>query len=433
LLFYYLEKEEKMGRIEIAPGAHITALPGEKFKKCRVNICLVLPGERETATALAVLPHILERRCEAVPDPIALSRKLNALYGAEVSGDSYALGANRVVSVGVAGLKNEYALAGEDLESAYVQLACQMLFEPRLASGTFEAEDVAIEAEKQADYLKSEMNDKRLHCLQQARRKLYGDSPLGLESAGYLEDIERVTPKALYEAYADLLARAQVEVSVFGMPAENAARQVVAYLAKAPRKPVGHAAQPPAPNRASFEHYEEPMDTVQGKLCLVYTSGLVPGARDAAVMRVAGAIFGGLPTSRLFMNVREKQSLCYYCASSYTTFGGTLTVDSGVEHKNLQRAADAVMHELEVLQTELATEEELDNAKRALHSSFTGAADSPAALESWAFTEQMRGTNLSIDEYDELVQSVSREEVRQALARFKPALQYGITQKEVQA
>lgn len=419
-----------MSRTEIAPGAHITAMPGEQFKKCRMTLRLVLPGERSTATTLAVLPHILERRCEAIPDPLQLSRRLDALYGAEVNGESYALGANRVVSVSVMGLKNIYALAGKDLEKEYVDLACQMLFAPKLAKGVFETEDVAIEIEKQADYLRSEMNEKRLHCLQQARRKLYGDSPLGLESAGYLEDIDGVTPGRLYEAYTNLLGRAQVEVSVFGMSAEYATEQVAKHLARLHRQPVAPLPQQAAQGLGGFEQFTEPMDTVQGKLCIVYTSGSVPDARRAAIMRVGGAVFGGMPTSRLFMNVREKQSLCYYCASSYTAFGGVLMVDSGVEHKNLQRAAEAIMHELRVLQQELMSEEELDNAKRALHSAFTAAVDSPAALESWAFTEYMRGTNLSVEEFDALVQSVRREEVRDMLAEFVPTLQYSITQKE---
>lgn len=419
-----------MNHTQIAPGAYITALPGEKFKRCKVAIRMVLPGRRETASALALLPNLLNRRCAAIADPIALSRHLYNLYGAEIASESFTVGANRVVTIGVSGLKNAYALEGENLEAEYTRLACRLLFEPVAQNGAFDAGDVAIEKEKQAEYLKSEINEKRLYCLQQARRKLYGASPLGLESSGYLEDIDGLTPQGLYSAYQTLLQQAQFEITVFGMPAEAAAKQITEYLAKVQRTPVEPLPASPAEGKPKPEQYAEAMDTIQGKLCIMLTSGKIPNAYEAAVMRVAGAILGGLPSSRLFMNVREKQSLCYYCASSYSAFGGTLTIDSGVEHKNLRLAADAIMKELHTLQTELATDEEIAVAKLALQGAFTTAQDSPGALESWAFTEIMRGTGLTMQQFAQMVQQVTRQEVQAALAAFTPAVEYAIVQKE---
>lgn len=419
-----------MSRVEIAPGVALTCLPGEKFKRSRFVVRLIVPSDRSTATALALLPHVLDRRCALIPDPTQLSRKLFALYGADLSSDSYTLGANRVFSVGISGLKNAYALAGEDLEKEYVELVCQLLFEPYLENGAFAPQDVEIEKEKQADFLRSEMNEKRLYCLQQASRKLFGDSLLGVEAAGYLEDVAGVTPKALYSTYQDLLASAQVEVSVFGMQADYAKSKILEHMEEIARRPVSIAPGEVAKAGTSFDTYEEPMDALQGKLALLCTWGEIPTARDAAVMRVATALLGGLPTSRLFMNVREKQSLCYYCAARYSAFSGVITIDSGVEHKNLQKAADAILHELEEMQKTPVTQEELGDAHRALAGAFVSAQDSPISQENWAFSEYMRGTGLSMEEFADMMRTVSAEEVRDVLAKFKPVVQYAITQKE---
>ena len=95
-----------MNRSEIAPGVFLTEIPGEKFRRCQLMLYLVVPGSREAATAQALLPHLLERRCAAIPDPTALSRRLSALYGADLTSESYAAGDARVVSVGRSGLKN---------------------------------------------------------------------------------------------------------------------------------------------------------------------------------------------------------------------------------------------------------------------------------------------------------------------------------------
>ncbi len=419
-----------MTRTQIAPGAYLTQLPGDKFKRARITVHLVAPGRRDTATTLAVLPHVLERRCKAIPDPTALSRRLFGLYGAELNCESYTAGANRVLSAGVSGLKNAYSLASEDLAGEYLDLLCNLLFEPYLENGVFAAQDVGIETEKQADYLNSEMNDKRSYCLRQARRKLYGDSPLGIESPGYLEDLPGVTPESLYAGYLDFLKSAQIEAYVCGADADAVAARLARRLEAVGRAPVSPATAPPLAKTATFEHYAEAMATAQGKLAIVLNSGLARDGRGDAVMRLAGALYGGLPTSRLFMNVREKQSLCYYCAAAYAFHSGTLTVDSGIDHKDAKRAAEAILQELTAMQSENVSAQELENGKRALQSAFTGVPDNPDSLMAWAFNEWLRGTNRRPDEVARQVQDVSADEVREALAAFTPSVEYLISEKE---
>ncbi len=419
-----------MNRTELAPGVFLTDIPGEKFKRCKISVHLVLPGRRQDATALAVLPHILERRCAAIPDPIQLSRRLFSLYGAELSSESSAVGENRVVLMGISGLKSEYALHGEDLESEYLALLCQLLFAPKLNDGVFVAEDVEIEKTKQADYLRSEMNEKRSYCLRQARRKLFGDTTLGIESAGYLEDIDALTPADIYAAYTDLLSRAQVEIMVCGVSKEKVAAGLLAQLGAIARAPVAFLPPAAAPQAQQFQHFSEEIDTVQGKLAILCTSGQQTDARGAAVMRMASAAYGGLPTSRLFMNVREKQSLCYYCASGYGAFSGVLTIDSGVDHDMAQRAGEAILQELRTVQQDLISEEELENARLALQTGYAAAKDSPDALVSFALNERLRMTDLSIDEAAALIDSVTREDIRAAMRSFSPAVQYLIRGKE---
>ena len=415
---------------EIAPGVRLTSLPGEKFKRNLITLHLLVPGRRETANELALLPHLLERRCEAIPSPLALSRKLFDLYGAELATDSYTAGANRVVSLAVSCLKNQYALAGEDLVGECAELLFSLLFAPVLENGAFAEEDLAIERDKQVDYLRSEMNDKRSYCLRQGRRALLGHSPLGIESAGYLDEMPGVTAQSLYAAYKGLLENAQMELVVCGADAGRLEERLARRLANVNRAPMPTESRMVAPRPEAFSHKSEAMDTAQGKLCILLCSGEVPDARGEAVMRVASALLGGLPTSRLFMNVREKQSLCYYCSSSYNALQGVLTLDSGVDHKDARRAADAMLHELKTLQNAPVTPDELAAAHSALQNAFRAAKDSPDSLVSWVFGQQLRGSGLSLDQEMELIASVKADEVQKALAAFTPAVEYVITGKE---
>lgn len=418
-----------MNRISIAPGAYITTLPGERFKRCKTAVHLIVPSRRDNATALALLPHLLERRCAEIPDPMQLSRKLFSLYGAELSTDSYVAGERRIVTVALGGLKSEYALAGEDLEGEYLHLLSQILFAPKLRGAAFEEEDLEIEKQKHREYLKSERNDKRTYVLRQARRKLFGSSPMGIESSGYLEDIEKITPEEMYRVWRALLQEATIEVVAVGTDGALAGRALAEKLAELDRS-LPETSNPRAPISEGARSFAEPMDTEQGKLCLLYTSGQLPDARAGVIMRMASALLGGLPTSRLFMHVREEQSLCYYCAATYSPFTGVLSIDSGVEHEQCSRAADAIRHELHMMQNETVSDEEMMQAKKALKSAFVSAADTPDFLSSWAFNERLRGTDLTLSEFLDLVESVTPEEVQRALSGFTEAVEYAITRKE---
>lgn len=422
-----------MKRQEIAPGVFLTQVPGEKFKRCKISLNLIVPGRRENATALALLPHVLDRRCAAVPNATELARLLFSLYGAELTSESYTAGVGRLVTLGISGLKSAYALNGEDLAARYLELLLNLLFDPVTENGAFAAEDVAIEVEKQTEFLKSEFNDKRSYCLRQARRKLYRGSPLGIESPGYLEDLPKLSPQSLYAEYKKLLATAQMEVLVCGVDAAMVAEKLTARLNTVPRSPAPMGRVEPLPTPAALDHYSEPMETVQGKLCIICTSGVEANAKTDAVMRLASALYGGLPTSRLFVNVREKQSLCYYCSSSFGYFGGTLTIDSGVDHQKAKRASTAILHELEGLQKAPVTDEELRAAKLYLASALATAKDSPDALMNWSFNEWLKGTNRSLDEMINQAEAVTAEEIQAALAAFHPAVEYVITGKEAQA
>ena len=97
------------------------------------------------------------------------------------------------------------------------------------------------------------------------------------------------------------------------------------------------------------QSFEEPMDTAQGKLCLLFTAGQPQRPEKLSAARVAVALLGGTATSRLFVNVREKRSLCYYCAASYASMAGLLCIDSGVEHQNAKAAKQAILEELDAL------------------------------------------------------------------------------------
>lgn len=416
-----------MKRENLAPGVFLNTLDAQKFNRCRITIRFQYLACRETATASAVLPLVLERCCADYPDMTLLSRRLAKLYGADLSVDNSTNGANRVLTVSVTGIKDEFALEGEDLTAEYADLVFGVAFRPYLVNGRFDEEALAIERGKLRQQLQAEVNDKRLYCVRQARRRFFGDSLAGVERDGYLEEVDGVTPQLLTQVYEEMLCRASIEVTAIGAKDETVRRLLLAALEGRKRD-----WQAPLPGlfmpRRQPDHQVETMDMVQAKLCLLFTAGRCTGAQEIAASRLAMALYGGSVTSRLFLNVREKQSLCYYCSSSYTSVTGCMMVDSGVEPANARKAEAAILKELAQLCDGPITDEEMEDCRRGLLSSLESVEDSLSGLEGWYFAEIARGGPVSTPaQARAALEQVTKEQVRQVLRQFTLSVSYLLT------
>lgn len=423
-----------MERIQIAPGAFLTTLGAEKFNRCRITVHLRFPASRASATDTAVLPLVLERGYAACPDMTALSRRLAELYGADLGVDLGTAGTDRVLTADICGIRDEFALNGENLTAAYADIVLGTIFDPYLVGGVFDGEAVRIEKETLARRLQAEFNNKRLYCVRQARRKFYGDSPAGVELGGYLADLPAVTPTTLKAEYDRILSAASIDVMVQGADAGRVARMVRERLAQTPRAPQPFAG-PVAMPRAALRGYSEAIPALtQAKLCMLFTTGDTAVQPSLHVLRMAMGVFGGTVTSRLFRNVRERQSLCYYCGSTAQRALGVMMVDSGVEPGREAEAEAAILKEWEALKNGPITEEELDDCRRALTSSMESLGDTLSGLESWYYGQIARGEPPEPPAAAmAAVNAVTAEEVRAVLQSYHYSVRYTVTAGEGQA
>ena len=422
-----------MERKQLAPGVHLSCDPAEKLNRCRISIHFTFPADRQTATAHALLPLVMERGYAGCPDMTGLTKKLARLYGADLTVDGRPMGANRNLCVSVTGIKNRFALAGEDLSQAYTELVLGVAFHPCMADGAFDQEAVSIEKQMLRQSLEDELNDKRLYCMRQTARAFYGDSPMGIRQEGYLEEVDGLTGADLAAAYETMLRTASMELMVLGCTPDETARIEAAFLeelAKIPRRPVPTAPFLAMPRQTAV-HKTEYFDMVQAKLCMAFTLGQPMDLADLAAVRLAMALYGGSVTSRLFLNVRERDHLCYYCASSFQSFTGSMTVSSGIEPGDAARAEEAILNELADLCTGPITSQELEDCRRGLIDGLEGVEDSLGSLESWYAMEIIRGGAITTPAQARAdLAAVTVDQVRAVLRRFSLWVSYLLTKKE---
>lgn len=382
-----------MRRFQIAPGVHLSYDAAQKFNRCRISIHFAFPARRETATAHALLPLVMERGYADCPDMTQMTKKLARLYGADLTVDARPMGCSHNLCVSITGIKDQFALEGEKLTQEYAALALGTAFHPYFVGSTFDPEAVGIEKQMLKKALEDEVNDKRLYCQRQANREFFGDSPAGVRQEGYLEEVDGLTPEALTEAYYEMLRTANIELIVLGCDEASTTTvkdALLTELSAIDRAPLPRAENIAMPRREPVRKVEH-FDTTQAKLCMLFTLGRPMQPEQLAAVRLAMALYGGSVTSRLFLNVRERDHLCYYCSSSFQSFTGSMAVNSGVEHTDAARAEQAVLKELADLCDGPITDEELEDCRRGLLAGMNGLEDTLGGIETWYYMEVLRG------------------------------------------
>lgn len=415
-----------MTKEQIVKNVSLTILPSDKFKRNRISINFIVPNDRKKATMFSLLPGLMERAYEDCPDMRLLSQKLSRMYGSSLDASSSVIGRNRSIRFTVQGIKDEFCIDEESLLEQMCGVLLGIIFKPCTENGAFISQWLEIEKVKLQEEIESEINDKRGYCIKSAQRKFFGDSLNGVERLGYLEEIDGITPQQMFDCYKEILENSVVHIMVTANNPQSIKPKLIEAFAKR-EKGIGAVLPIELTHCKTVETFEEKLDIVQGKLCLFYTTKRELTDEERYHMLMASSIFGGASTSRLFKNVREKQSLCYYCSSAFNGFTGSLRVDSGVEHENMQKTIDAIQDELQQLIDGEITEKEMSETRLILINSLKSIYDGLHGLEAWYLNEAIRCTEYTPEQIIEKVEKVTVQQVKDVLGLFNLNIVYKLT------
>ncbi len=421
----------EFNREQLAPGVGFSRIWDPKFKQNRISACLILPLEKQTVTQRALLPFLLRKGTKNCPDFTQLNRRLSQLYGAMLDADVSKYGAYQVLCLTIQAVDDRFALEKEDIAQQCAALLCEILLQPNLENGEFPRQDVQLEREFLVDTIQSEINDKRSYAVSQCTQSLFEGTPFAVKKYGYADAAKAITPQSAAQEYRKVLDSAAVEILFTGSGTAEGARRVFAQaFSRMDRHPVACVPAPVAPVRHQGYEFSEQMDVRQGKLVLGFRIAGELTRRQKDATRMMCALFGGTPFSKLFLNVREKLSLCYYCAARYDRSSGALLVDSGVEFANRQSAQKEILAQLDAICRGEFTDEELGQTLLAMKNSLRTIGDSLGATESWYLTQILSGGDVISAQQDiENLQELGREDLIEAAQRLQLDSVYFLTGK----
>lgn len=407
-----------INRKQIADGIYLTEAEGP-YKTDRLAVHAASPLRRDNLTQTAMLPYVLERGTARLPDMTMLKRRLNALYGANLSTNYTMARFSRVLGGYIEGVDGALIKEGAAVSRQRVELLLDVLFDPYTENGAFPAQWVDVEREKLRETIRAVINDKRDYCIKLLTEAFFSDDERSLPTDGFEEDLDGINGANLYGAYTGFISKAAIEVIHVGSRYEGLEGAILKTLSR-------HDITPQKKKELTVvakkdeQKIVEIMDVEQDKLALAFTPGRLLGEEDLAVLHVACGVLGASPTSRLFVNVREKQSLCYYVTSqpSYRS-GGGIVIDCGIDHKNSGSVRAAILRELDNLCVEGPSETELQQIKLLYRNVLRGVMDSSGALANYFYANIVKyGRPLSPEEELAEIDRVSAEQVRKLLGEM---------------
>lgn len=395
---------------ELSPGVRLRIIHTDKFKNSYFSVNLLSPLQAETAAANALIPQVLRRGSRLHPDMESLSAALDELYGGAIEPVVRKRGETQCVGFVASFLDDAYAPDHTPIMEQAAALLGEILLDPHTCEGVFSPEYTQGEKEQQIRRIRGRINDKRSYATYQLTRLMCREEAYGVDRLGEEPQVAAITPENLWQRYRELCETAVVELYYCGSAQPQAVEEAM-RCAFAPLLTGGERVQPSCDIRLHAPRepqvVEEAMDVTQGKLAMGWrTGGSSIWEEDYPALVLFNAVFGGCTLSKLFMNVREKLSLCYFASSSLEKLKGLVVVSSGIEFAQYTRARDEILSQMAAMGRGEIAPEELEGARQVYMGLYRSMLDEPGRLEDYWLEQAVAGLELGPDELAKKLEQV---------------------------
>ena len=399
---------------EIKKGIKLHILNTDKFKTNLVAVFLTTKLERETVTANALISAVLRRGTNNMKTQEEISKQLEELYGASFDCGIDKTGDNQVLKFYIETVNDAFLpQSNENLLKKSIENLLDIILNPLVENNAFKKEYVEQEKSNMKQRIAGRIDNKRRYALDRCIEEMYKGKPFGLYRFGYIEDIDNINEVSLYERYKQLMKQCKIDIFVSGNVNEEVENIIVENenVKKLEERESSYNTESEKNTVKQGEKIEK-MDVMQGKLVVGLDVNSQNEDEKYNVM-IYNTILGGSANSKIFQNVREKANLAYEASSRYFRYKDNIFVNCGIEISNYEKALNLIKEQLEDMKNGNFTEEEVENAKKAIISSIQTIDDEQDTSITYYFGQEMSGNQKSVDDYIERIGKVNKEDVIQ--------------------
>jgi predicted Zn-dependent peptidase len=391
-------------------GLRVHIIPTDKYKTNTFVFRLKAPLNEETVTERALLPYVLQSATEKLPSVIRLRQYLEELYGSSLAVDVSKKGEDHIISIYVDIANEVYLHDAPPLFEKALSMLSDIVLHPATEGNGFLPSIVESEKRALLQRIEATYDDKMRYANERLIEEMCKVEPYRLSANGKKESVSSITNESLYQYYQKVLAEDEMDLYIIGDISENAVDLVSKYFSISER-PVRERNVLLHKRNNEEKEVVEKQELKQSKLHIGYRTFVTYKDEDYFALQLFNGLFGGFSHSKLFVNVREKNSLAYYAASRFESHKGLLFVMSGIEAKNYEKAVEIIKEQMLAMQNGEFSEEEIHQTKSVIQNQILEAIDTPRGFVEMLYHGIISDRTRPVEEWLTGIESVTKEEI----------------------
>ena len=415
--------------ISLASGANYTFIPSDCFKTTYIAFSMLTPlGKNAAANSLAIA--LMKSETSKYNSLYSLNRKLASLYGASAFSWTAKSGDLQEITIGMLVNDSRFSLDGENTVEQAAELLNDMVLGRYFSKAPFDDAAIAREKRLLIEKIEGNLNDKRIYARKRCIEEMCENEPFGLSADGTVEEVMALTSEDITSALQNLIKTAFVSVMVIGSEEPDSFKALLLdSFKKIDRDFNGLPSQIESEARPQIKTATDEMAVNQGKLVLGLRGKALSNYKTSVATRICIDVFGGGPYSKLFTNVREKLSLCYYCRAIGVYKKGIILIDSGVENSNIDAAKTAILKEFENMKNGEFLAKDIEFSKLAMKDMIMSSLSDQLQLARFYSERIFEGDIITPEDAILLIDSVTNEDIIAAAKNFNLDTVYTLVPK----
>lgn len=409
---------------EIKKSVKLHCIGTEKFKTNLIAVFLSVPLDRKTVTYNAILPAVLRRGTNNLKSQEKISIALENMYGATFDCGVEKTGDNQILKFYLEMVNDEFLETKESNLSKGINLLLDIIFNPLVENNQFNEEYLKTEKENMKQIIEAKIDNKDRYAFDRCVEEMYKNKIYGLYKYGYVEDLSKIDGQNLYEHYKKLIDTAKIDIFVSGDISEDEVlntvkrNENVQKLQSRTDIHIINAEKSSDFNSEKPKVIEEKMDVIQGKL-VIGTDVKLDEEDSKYKISLYNVILGEGATSKLFQNVRERESLAYTARSNYVKPKNNIYIRCGIEIQNYEKAVNVIKEQLEAMKNGDFTEEDIENAKKYMIAGLRTTREEQDSELTYYLGQELSDKFTTFEEYEEKISKVTKEDIQKVAQNIK--------------
>lgn len=417
-------------RRKIDKGVYVNLINTNKFKTNLISIYIIRPLKKDEVTKNALIPLVLKQGTEKYNTSLEIQKKLESLYGANLSIDVSKKGERQLIRISIEVVDKAF-VEEKDLLSEVISILNEVVNNPYTENGFFSQKYVSQEKENLRKRISGRINDKQTYAVDRCIEEMCKNERFSLFKYGYEDDLDGISSEDLYSHYNNIMETSPIEISIIGdISIDDAVSEINnnfnfnrGEIVNIPREDVLKEAH-------TKNMIYEDMDINQGKLTLGLRTNIPYESNLYEALLLGNKILGGGPNSKLFRTVREEESLAYYIYSQSYKYKSIMIITAGIEFKNFDKTLDIIKNQIDELREGKFTEDEIEEFKNSTVTAIRSMTDSNYSLSEFYLSQSLTQDSRDIYQIIEDIRNVKKEQIVKATEKIHLDTIYFLRKKD---